>query len=139
MVRKGRGPSGKVKFEEGFDGAAAIVDGTVYVASFDGHIYALDLMTNKEKWKYQGTLLKVQLVSKRNQVGWSPDSYTIDIGRRTENETGYGKESITTRFRRLLRTVLVNVATRHASYSSRRATTGSICAARRAGGARIAD
>src|SRR5262249_55564659 len=44
----------KLKFEEGFDGAAAIVNGTVYVASFDQHLYALDLMTKKEKWKYKG-------------------------------------------------------------------------------------
>src|SRR5262249_17248498 len=48
----------KLQFKEGFDGAAAIVDGTVYVASFDQHLYALDLATKKEKWKYKGGAFK---------------------------------------------------------------------------------
>src|SRR5207249_596475 len=43
----------KLQFKEGFDGAAAIVDGVVYAGSFDEHLYALDLASGKEKWKYK--------------------------------------------------------------------------------------
>src|SRR6478672_7779923 len=39
----------KCKDEVG--GAPAIAGNTVYVASFDKHLYALDLATGKEKWK----------------------------------------------------------------------------------------
>src|SRR5438552_3436611 len=35
------------------EGAAAIVGGVVYVGSLDGFVYALDLATGKEKWKFQ--------------------------------------------------------------------------------------
>src|SRR5437762_7392959 len=44
----------KREFKQGFDGAAAIVSGTVYAGSFDEHLYALDLADGKEKWKYKG-------------------------------------------------------------------------------------
>ena len=37
---------------DGFEGTAAIVGGTVYVGSLDGHLYALDLATGKLRWKY---------------------------------------------------------------------------------------
>src|SRR5436309_15546763 len=43
----------KLQFKEGFDGAAAITGGVVYAGSFDQHLYALDLVTGKEKWKYK--------------------------------------------------------------------------------------
>lgn len=42
----------KVKAKDGVDGTAAIVDGVVYIGSFDKHLYALDLKTGQEKWKY---------------------------------------------------------------------------------------
>jgi outer membrane protein assembly factor BamB len=35
----------------GIEGAPAIADGTVYVASLDKHLYALDLANGKQKWK----------------------------------------------------------------------------------------
>src|SRR5947209_16035883 len=43
----GNGQTGRI------DGAAAIVNGTVYVGSFDEFLYALDLATGKPKWKYK--------------------------------------------------------------------------------------
>lgn len=33
------------------EGAPAVVNGVVYVGSFDKHLYAIDLATGKEKWK----------------------------------------------------------------------------------------
>ncbi len=38
---------------ESVESSAAIVDGTVYVGSMDGFLYAVDLATGKERWRYQ--------------------------------------------------------------------------------------
>jgi outer membrane protein assembly factor BamB len=37
---------------DAIEGAPAVVDGVVYVGSYDQHLYALDLATGKEKWVY---------------------------------------------------------------------------------------
>lgn len=42
----------------GVEGTAAIVGSTVFVGSFDGHVYALDLATGKEKWKAKTGAIK---------------------------------------------------------------------------------
>src|SRR5438046_9333402 len=39
------------KCGDGVEGAPAIVNGVVYVASYDKHLYALELATGKQKWK----------------------------------------------------------------------------------------
>lgn len=45
---------------DGFEGAAAIVKGMVYVGCLDGHLYALDLDSGMQKWKYKaGAAVKV--------------------------------------------------------------------------------
>src|SRR5687767_10204952 len=41
------------KAKDGIEGTAAIVDGVVYIGSFDKHLYALDLKSGQEKWKYK--------------------------------------------------------------------------------------
>ena len=47
----------KKSFKDGaFDATATIVDGTIYVGSFDGNLYALDLADGKEKWKFHSEL-----------------------------------------------------------------------------------
>ena len=43
----------KFKARDGIEGAAAIVNGTVYVGSLDEHLYALDLASGQVKWTYQ--------------------------------------------------------------------------------------
>src|SRR5207253_465518 len=43
----------KIKTKDGIEGTAAIVSGTVYIGALDEHLYALDLATGKEKWKYK--------------------------------------------------------------------------------------
>jgi outer membrane protein assembly factor BamB len=43
----------KFKAKDGIEGAAAIVNGVVYVGSLDEHLYALDLTTGQLKWTYQ--------------------------------------------------------------------------------------
>jgi len=44
----------KVQTKEGIEGTAAIVGDTVYFGSYDANLYAVDLATGKERWKYQG-------------------------------------------------------------------------------------
>jgi outer membrane protein assembly factor BamB len=39
------------KCGDGVEGAPAIVNGVVYLASYDKHLYAVDLATGKQKWK----------------------------------------------------------------------------------------
>src|SRR4051812_7416051 len=39
--------------DPGIEGTAAIVNGVVYIGSFDSHLYALDLKSGQEKWKYK--------------------------------------------------------------------------------------
>ena len=39
-----------------FEATAVIVDGVVYVGSFDGNLYAIDLSTGKKKWAYKTEL-----------------------------------------------------------------------------------
>jgi outer membrane protein assembly factor BamB len=39
--------------KDSIEGAPAIADGVVYVGSFDEYLYALDLDSGKEKWKYK--------------------------------------------------------------------------------------
>src|ERR1700677_2976758 len=43
----------KVTFKDDFESTAAILGDTVYVGNFDEHLYALDLATGKERWKYK--------------------------------------------------------------------------------------
>lgn len=43
----------KFKTEDAFEGAVAIVGGVVYAGCMDEHLYALDLATGKERWKFK--------------------------------------------------------------------------------------
>lgn len=43
------------------ESTAAIAHGTAYVASVDEHLYALDLATGKEKWKFKGGSFKASV------------------------------------------------------------------------------
>jgi len=40
----------------GFEGTAAIADGTVYAGSLDGNLYAIDLKTGEQQWKLEAGL-----------------------------------------------------------------------------------
>src|SRR5262245_33725678 len=42
------------KAKEGIEGTAAIAGGVVFIGSFDSHLYAIDLKSGKEKWRYKG-------------------------------------------------------------------------------------
>src|SRR5579871_5142860 len=48
----------KFSTQDSIEGAAAIADGVVYIGSFDEHLYALDLVSGKEKWKYKAGPIK---------------------------------------------------------------------------------
>ena len=42
------------KAKDGIESAAAIAKGVVYLGSYDQNLYALDLVSGKEKWHYKG-------------------------------------------------------------------------------------
>jgi outer membrane protein assembly factor BamB len=44
--------------KDAVEGTPAIADGVVYVGSFDENLYAIDLTTGKEKWRYKAGALK---------------------------------------------------------------------------------
>lgn len=44
----------KTKLGDAIEGAAAIANDTVYVGCFDEHLYAFDLQSGQQKWKYKG-------------------------------------------------------------------------------------
>ena len=48
----------KFSTKDAVEGAPALANGVVYVGSFDEHLYALDLQTGKEKWKYKAGPIK---------------------------------------------------------------------------------
>ena len=41
------------KAKDGFESAAAVVNGVAYIGSYDQNLYALDLNTGKQKWAYK--------------------------------------------------------------------------------------
>src|SRR3954447_11363506 len=43
----------KFTTEHSIESAVAVVDGVVYAASMDEHLYAIDLKTGKQKWKFK--------------------------------------------------------------------------------------
>src|SRR4051812_40211879 len=45
----------KFQAKDSIEAAAAIVDGVVYFGALDDHLYAVDLKTGREKWKYKGS------------------------------------------------------------------------------------
>jgi outer membrane protein assembly factor BamB len=49
----------RFKADDGFEGTAAIVAGTVYIGGLDEHLYALDLKTGQEKWRYKVAAFRV--------------------------------------------------------------------------------
>jgi outer membrane protein assembly factor BamB len=48
----------KFSTKDSIEGAAAVTEGVVYVGSFDEYLYALDLASGKEKWKYKAGPIK---------------------------------------------------------------------------------
>ena len=60
--------TGGPKNNGGIEGAPAIAGGVVYVASLDKHLYALDLVTGKEKWKVKLGAMKASPSVKGDRV-----------------------------------------------------------------------
>lgn len=80
----------KKSFKDGaFDATATIVDGTVYVGSFDGNLYALDLADGKEKWKFHTELGFKAAAAVRDGVVYVGDVdgkfYALDAATGKEN------------------------------------------------------
>src|SRR5262245_6333934 len=48
-----------IQAKDAIEGAAAIVGDTVFVGSLDEHLYAIDLLSGKERWKYKAAPIKV--------------------------------------------------------------------------------
>lgn len=76
LAVKWKFPTGPEKKPGSIDGAAAIVKGVVYVGSLDGFLYALDLETGKEKWRFNTGPVKAPVgfhegsVYAGNEDGW---------------------------------------------------------------------
>lgn len=61
------------KCGDSVEGAPAVVDGVVYIASTDKHLYAVDLKTGKEKWRTKLRIMKASPAVKGDRV------YTGDV------------------------------------------------------------
>src|SRR5207253_2118218 len=48
----------QTKLKRGIGSTAAIVDGTVYIGSYDEHLYAFNLKTGDQKWMFKGGSFK---------------------------------------------------------------------------------
>ena len=56
------------KCKDSVEGAPAVVEGVVYVASTDKHLYAVDLATGREKWKRKLGIMKASPAVKGDRV-----------------------------------------------------------------------
>src|SRR5262245_23348816 len=58
----------KFETKDAIEGAPTSADGVVYVGSQDEHLYAIELATGKEKWKYKATGFKASPALKGDAV-----------------------------------------------------------------------
>ncbi len=58
----------KFATQDSIEGAPAIADSVVYIGSYDEHLYALDLLSGKEKWKYKAGPLKASPAVRQGMV-----------------------------------------------------------------------
>src|SRR5579875_185961 len=58
----------KYPTQDSIEGAPAIASGVVYVGSLDEHLYALDLVSGQEKWKYKAGPLKASPAVRAGRV-----------------------------------------------------------------------
>ena len=58
----------KFETKDAIEATAAIADGVVYIGSFDEHLYAIDLATGKEKWKFKAGPIKAAVSYRAGQV-----------------------------------------------------------------------
>lgn len=54
-IGRGKAPQWQFTSDGVVESSPAVVDGTVYVGSLDGHVYALDAATGTEIWSYNTT------------------------------------------------------------------------------------
>jgi outer membrane protein assembly factor BamB len=57
-----------LKCDDAFEGAVAVADGTVYAGCMDENLYALDLATGRQKWKFKAGPIKAAPVVTRSQI-----------------------------------------------------------------------
>lgn len=67
----------KFETKDAVDSGAAIVQGVVYVASQDEHVYAIDLATGKEKWKYHAAAFETTPAVRNGKVYVGDDDGTF--------------------------------------------------------------
>jgi outer membrane protein assembly factor BamB len=58
----------KFPTQDGIEGAPAVAGGVVYVGSLDEYLYALDLVSGKEKWKYKAGPIKASPAVRQGRV-----------------------------------------------------------------------
>ena len=77
----------KITFKEDIESTAAIVGKTVFIGCFDQHLYALDLATGKEKWKFKMGAIKAPISVSDGAVYVGDDEgdfYCIDAAKGTK-------------------------------------------------------
>jgi len=58
----------KFSTKDAIEGTPAIANGVVYIGSFDEHLYAIDLQTGNEKWRYKAGALKTPAAVRDGKV-----------------------------------------------------------------------
>src|SRR5262249_23549677 len=58
----------QLKAGDAIEAPAAIANGVVYVGSFDEHLYAIDLATGQQKWKYKAGPIKAAIAVRDGAV-----------------------------------------------------------------------
>jgi outer membrane protein assembly factor BamB len=58
----------KFSTKDAIEGTPAIAKGIVYIGSFDEHLYAIDLQTGAEKWRYKAGALKTPAAVRDGKV-----------------------------------------------------------------------
>jgi outer membrane protein assembly factor BamB len=58
----------KFSTKDAIEGTPAIANGVVFIGSFDEHLYAIDLATGNEKWRYKAGALKTPAAVREGKV-----------------------------------------------------------------------
>jgi len=76
----------KWKFEVEIPSSPIIVDGVIYIRSFDKHLYAIDIKTGKEQWKFDIDDYGVSMKFSEGMVYIDGDKYLYAVDSKTGEE-----------------------------------------------------
>ena len=85
----------KLENRDGVESTAAIASNTVYFGTFDGYLYALELNSGKEKWKFksEGGIVASPSIAKDGTIYFgSWDNHLYAVGGSLSEEVDRSKE-----------------------------------------------